>query len=390
MSLLVQLVSCCQSRRTRPNNCDLLSGPVRRWHGSHPAHLVGFVDDGELHGFDAHRVVNDAEHTSSFTRCRTNSACELREVVRRHQPPPCLMPTPIADELVPFRDEVPKRATGLRGDALVAEWSPAVHASGRLRANLLLILPGKNLPEVLNAVLLGPLWQLGSVQGHESPVIFHHLVKILRHFLRPEALLENGSHVLDVHLASRGCRLLQGQWILAGRPSRLFGCGIAGERREEVVDQRKGRWLPRSLRLLRHLHEIHWEDAGHLARTLRPPSQNSLGHCAACEFVMSLHQLVQILELLRVSAMWAARVDRADIDGRRQAALSEAAIGVPHPKDSAAHACGHIVTHGPEDHDPAASHVLAAVVARALHDRPSPGVADAEALCRDAPHKAHS
>ena len=53
---------------------------------------------------------------------------------------------------------------------------------------------------------------------------------------------------------------------------------------------------------------------------------------------------------------------------------------VPDVGDAAGHTGREVLAGGTQDHHPAAGHVLAAVVAHALHDGPGAGVAHGEAL----------
>src|SRR5205807_5093527 len=69
-----------------------------------------------------------------------------------------------------------------------------------------------------------------------------------------------------------------------------------------------------------------------------------------------------------------------EADHAHVAAARERALLVEHVGHPPAHAGGEVAPGGPEHDHPSARHVLAAVVAHALHDGPGAGVAHGEAL----------
>ena len=73
-------------------------------------HIVGLVDDGQLHRLDADGVVDDAERARALAGRGADAAGELREVVRLPQPLEGLVPLPLAHEVVPLRNEVSEGA----------------------------------------------------------------------------------------------------------------------------------------------------------------------------------------------------------------------------------------------------------------------------------------
>src|SRR5439155_7002754 len=76
-----------------------------------------------------------------------------------------------------------------------------------------------------------------------------------------------------------------------------------------------------------------------------------------------------------------------EADHAHVAALGKAAVFVQHVCHAAAHAGGEVAA-GPAEHDHApARHVLAAMVAHALHHGPRAGVAHREALAGEAPEE---
>mmetsp|Transcript_17677 Transcript_17677/g.41566 ORF Transcript_17677/g.41566 Transcript_17677/m.41566 type:complete len:203 (+) Transcript_17677:115-723(+) len=97
----------------------------------------------------------------------------------------------------------------------MAERSTTIHAPGCLRLDLHLVFLSKDLLEVRNTVLDGPLGEVTTVHLKETPVGSRHQLRIL-HLLRPVAfggLLEERD-VLDVHAHRRG-------EIFEGLPSHL-------------------------------------------------------------------------------------------------------------------------------------------------------------------------
>mmetsp|Transcript_89151 Transcript_89151/g.212859 ORF Transcript_89151/g.212859 Transcript_89151/m.212859 type:complete len:359 (-) Transcript_89151:5105-6181(-) len=152
MAHLVELVSSRQATRPRAHNDHPL---VRAdgWRGwLHPAHLVGLVDDGQLHRLDADRVINDAQGAGTFAGRGANAASELREVVSGHKALEGIVPGALAHKVIPLWNQVAQGAPRFVGDALVAERRSAVHASCSLRLHLHLILLRQNFLEVCHAL----------------------------------------------------------------------------------------------------------------------------------------------------------------------------------------------------------------------------------------------
>ena len=65
----------------------------------------------------------------------------------------------------------------------------------------------------------------------------------------------------------------------------------------------------------------------------------------------------------------------------------QAVVLIQHIGNSAAHTCREVLARSPQDHRAAACHVLQSVVAASFRDRHRAGIADAEALSRDAVNK---
>ena len=75
MSGFVELVSCSQTRWTRPDDGHLFSRPNLRRVGFDPTILESSVHDGTLDVLDGDRRLVDAENASSLARCRAHTAC---------------------------------------------------------------------------------------------------------------------------------------------------------------------------------------------------------------------------------------------------------------------------------------------------------------------------
>ena len=126
MARAVQLIRSREPRRSRSDDRHLLPRPRRRWPRRHPSFPVRTVDDRYLDVLDGHRVVVDSEHARPFARRGTETARELREVVRHVQAIDGRLPLVAVDEIVPVRNEVAERT------ALMTERDAAVHAARTL------------------------------------------------------------------------------------------------------------------------------------------------------------------------------------------------------------------------------------------------------------------
>ena len=117
-----ELLGHGQPGRAGSDHGHRLAGvPLRRLRLD-PALVPRLVDDGDLDVLDGHRVAVDADHAGGLARRRTEPSGELREVVGRVQPLQRLVPVPAPDQVVPLRDQVAQRASG------VTERDAAVHA----------------------------------------------------------------------------------------------------------------------------------------------------------------------------------------------------------------------------------------------------------------------
>src|SRR4029453_6915089 len=126
-----ELLSSCETRRTRADDTDLLSRLHGRRCGNDPARLPRVGDDREVDGLDGYRVVVDPEDARSLAGRRTEGPGELREVVGGMKPPDRLVPLVAIDEIVPVGNQVAERT------ALMTEGDPAIHAARALLAKRL-------------------------------------------------------------------------------------------------------------------------------------------------------------------------------------------------------------------------------------------------------------
>src|SRR5580698_5021977 len=112
-----------------------------------PSLFPGALDNGALDEFDGDRRLIDAQYARSLAGRGTDAAGELREVVGRVQAANRGLPAAVIDKVVPVRDEIVDRATG------VTEGNAAIHAAGALVALFLLGERLINLKPVVDAFL---------------------------------------------------------------------------------------------------------------------------------------------------------------------------------------------------------------------------------------------
>ena len=142
------------------------------------------------------------------------------------------------------------------------------------------------------------------------------------------------------------------------------------------------RWPRRLARLLRGgaLHGfaiVDGHDLDEPARHFPPVLQDVLGLAAAGPLVMPADQVAE--QLLVLFLPQGFEVDHVEVaEGVEELVLVED-VG-----DAAAHAGGEVAAGAAEDHDGAAGHVLAAVVAQSFDDRHGAAVADGESLAGQA------
>ena len=165
----VELLRASQAGRTRSNDCHAMPISLRRWFGidpsvapSHFGYLL--LDHLDRHGFHVYR-----ERASRFARRGTNAACELREVVGGMQTVDSLSPITEIRQVVPLRNQVPKRAT------VIAEWDTAIHASRSLITSVLFVPFKVDLSPIVDPMpVVAPRRSL--TRDEFESVVFRHVV----------------------------------------------------------------------------------------------------------------------------------------------------------------------------------------------------------------------
>jgi len=76
---------------------------------------------------DKDRLITDSEGTRRLARCRAQTSCYFRKVIRRMQQPARLLPMPHKNQFIEIGNEIAERTA-----RSVAEWYPAIHASSCL------------------------------------------------------------------------------------------------------------------------------------------------------------------------------------------------------------------------------------------------------------------
>ncbi len=164
------LLSCAAAHRPagpEPTTATFL--PVRDFGRlrHNPAFLPAAVNDGALQALDGDRRRVDAQHAGALARRRADAAREIGEVIGLVQPFEGFLPQAAIDQVVPLGDEVVDRAAGghaVEQGAGVAERDAAIHAAGRLLAQLAL------LQVVMELVPIADALQRGAVQRQLAQV----------------------------------------------------------------------------------------------------------------------------------------------------------------------------------------------------------------------------
>src|SRR4051794_34353511 len=121
-----QLLRSRESSRAGAYYRYVLAGFSARMFGQNPPLGKGVIDDLLLNRLNRDRRSIDPQHTRRFARGRTDASGELREIVGRVQSTDRLAPTVLPYQVIPVRDEVIQRTSGM------AKRDAAVHASGAL------------------------------------------------------------------------------------------------------------------------------------------------------------------------------------------------------------------------------------------------------------------
>ena len=129
----IQLLRRGKARRTAADYRNLFSG-AKRWRlRLDPTFIPRMIHNGALNSFDGHRRLVDAQNTRRLARSGTDASGELWEIVGGVQLPERIAPAVLIYEIVPIRDDVRQRATG------VAKGNAAIHATAALQAHLLFV-----------------------------------------------------------------------------------------------------------------------------------------------------------------------------------------------------------------------------------------------------------
>src|SRR5258708_2250145 len=91
-----------------------------------PTFFKSAFDDALFDLLDGHRGLIDSEHAGGFAGRGANASRKFREIIGRVQLPDCVLPASPIDQVVPVRDDVVYRASG------VAERNTAIHAARAL------------------------------------------------------------------------------------------------------------------------------------------------------------------------------------------------------------------------------------------------------------------
>src|ERR1035437_8506843 len=342
----VELRGGGQASRPPPANADLLSCGRQRRLGGDPAFEESVLDDLVLDGLDRDRGLADAEGARAFARRRADAPGELWEVVGLVEADDRFSPLAAIDEVVPFRDQVVDRTAHRHAvDKLagVAVWGPTIHAAGALLTQRLLLVARVGLGPVLGSLEGRPDVSRLAPELHEASRLAHRLIPC--HSARVQnVLLERG------HLG------------LVLRETTLAHAGLSLDDAAVVVGN----------------------DADEPAHSCTPVVQQRLCPGAAGVFVMTLQETTDLRHFVGIG-------EREQLDHLLVADSFEAAAGSPafaafveDVGHTAGHASGEVPPGLADDHDLAAGHVLAAVIAYALNHRADPGVANTEALAGDA------
>jgi hypothetical protein len=144
-----QLLGGGQTCGSGSNDGDCLPGLCFRRTGFHPSLLPGAFDNLLLDLLDGDRITIDVQDAGLFARRRTNPTGKLRKVIGGVQAIDRIGPSTPEDQIVPVRDDISERATGM------AKGNAAIHATRSLFAHLALRMLALQLTIVFQPVLDG-------------------------------------------------------------------------------------------------------------------------------------------------------------------------------------------------------------------------------------------
>src|SRR5262249_16638011 len=146
----IELLGRSEACWPRADDGDFLAGPDGRALRCDPLLGERALDDRDLDGLDADRIVVDAEYARALTGRRAEPPGEFGKVVRRVQALDRLVPVIAIDEIVPVRNDVAEWTT------LKAKGNPGVHAARRLALEIGLRVGEIDLVPVAQALGDGP------------------------------------------------------------------------------------------------------------------------------------------------------------------------------------------------------------------------------------------
>ena len=153
-----QLLCGCQTCGSRADDGDAFSC-AHLWRlGPNPSFFEATLDDVLFDLLDCHRRVGDAEDACGFAGSGANASGEFRKIIGRMKLPHGFFPSAAVYKVVPVRDQVVDRASG------VAEGDATIHATGALSAQFVFGGIDVNLKPVIHALgdgaALGMLWPI--------------------------------------------------------------------------------------------------------------------------------------------------------------------------------------------------------------------------------------
>mmetsp|Transcript_49860 Transcript_49860/g.116516 ORF Transcript_49860/g.116516 Transcript_49860/m.116516 type:complete len:247 (+) Transcript_49860:1650-2390(+) len=243
------------------------------------------------------------------------------------------MPLALPHQIIPLWNEVAKWTAGPLRHALVAEGRAAIHATGSLGLDLLNVLCRKDLFEVTNPIGDGPLWQVCSVQVHESTLRLCDERHVL-HFLGSGALHEHVD-VLDVQSTSAEDVTSRAQ------PRKL---SLARTLPRKIVGQAAENSAALRPSSQNRIPELLGEHPDELVGPGRPSLKQLRRQGAVSVLFVCLEQPLQVLDVCWVRLMTFGWLHTRDLDARRQHFLLELLLWIPDPGHSTAHASCKVVT----------------------------------------------
>src|SRR5215471_4692543 len=162
-----KLLGSGQSSGTGADDCNRFPAPIFRRSRTDPALEKSSLDDVLLILLNRDRWLSDTQHARSLTRSRTNASGKLREIVGGVQLTHGFFPIPTINVVVPIRNEIVDRTTGL------TERHTAIHAARALFAELVFRKVLIDFEPVVHALDNRPARSLFAVVIHEACRLTH-------------------------------------------------------------------------------------------------------------------------------------------------------------------------------------------------------------------------